>query len=405
MPYIGSLITLFTLCLPFCMVSVYALTAEDIKRLALESHLGLKAENLEFSARQIEVERASKWSNPQLNLVVGTYNTAGSEAPVREFNLSQAIPLTNKFSVQKDLAEQQKEEQKLQVEQLKIYVMNQALLASWKCYVSHQLYKHGEERAKRIALIKKYLETRPRVSLKQQVDLSIISSSLILLEKEQDQKLYQLQNVSRELSFWIGKEINSEELEITIPSSVELKLATFNPEHMLDFNLAKFSLQKSLLEKKLAAKNKIPDITLGVGYREEQVYPSNRQPYLMAGVSLPLWDTGDNAYRASSLRASAAEVKLHEAQRALKMDYEKQVELVKYTYKQFKRTPVEVLYKLENSIKTSEQAFKQGAIDINTFIQAENMLHDVVDLTFTSWLDFLTEKIKLSQMNAEVISW
>ena len=295
--------------------SAYALTLDDVKRLSLEHALGIKAQELELSAKESEKNFAGKWSNPQLNVIVGSFNSGGSEAPVREFNLAQAIPLTNKFSVKKELAETERDEQKRHLEQLKVHVINQAILASWNFYVSYQLYSHGVERAKRISLIKKYLETRPRVSMKQQVDLSIISSSLIILEKEQDLKLHHFQNSQRELTYWLGKEINPQELEFTIPNQLELNFTPFNPDLMKEYNLAKFSLHKSLLEKKIADKNRIPDISLGFGYREEQLYPSNRQPYIMAGINLPLWDSGQNAYRTSSHRAAAAEIKLQETKK------------------------------------------------------------------------------------------
>ena len=58
----------------------------------------------------------------------------------------------------------------------------------------------------------------------------------------------------------------------------------------------------------------------------------------------------------------------------------------------------------ENSIAEAERGFKQGVLDVNTFLQAETQSHEVIDQIFFSWMDYMETLSGLALMNGDELS-
>jgi hypothetical protein len=72
---------------------------------------------------------------------------------------------------------------------------------------------------------------------------------------------------------------------------------------------------------------------------------------------------------------------------------------------QIKRFPKKLLREQENSIHQAEEGFKQGVVDVNTFLLAETQTHDVIDQIFISWMGYLENISSWQLMRGEKFAW
>ena len=177
----------------------------------------VSAQEMEGRALQSESYLKGRWQNPQVLGQFGTLKSGDSRGATLEVSFTQPVPLSDKFSLRKEIANVALENQRKQTDFFKEWVSHQAVLSTWRVYVTNELLKHGTERTKRLGLVKKYLETRPRVTIKQRVDLSIISSTLYQLEKMQDLKKHDFEMAKNDLEFWIGRGLKEEEVPVSLP--------------------------------------------------------------------------------------------------------------------------------------------------------------------------------------------
>lgn len=386
--------------------NIGAVTLQEIKEWALEKSSTISAQEMETHALTLEANHKSKWQNPQLMSQVGSLKSGSIQGMTVEVSVTQAIPLSDKFSLRKEMAELAIHQQKNQNEFYKKWVTHQALLAAWKVHIAQELFHRGVERAKRISLIKSYLQTRPRVTIKQKVDLSIISSILVQLETMQDQKKQELELAKNDLTFWTGKKILEKDIPVKMPDNY-LLVPTLEISNSQDTDLlqAKNQLQISKLDSEIAKKEKRPDLFLGGGYRVEDVVPVNHFSYAIIGINIPIWDTGKSRWEIAQAREKRDQKILEEMQQKTILKQQNQIERLKYDLAQLKRFPKSFIHSNELAIKNAEIGFQQSLVDVNTFIQAETQSHEVIDQVYTVWLNYLEDLSAFQLMKGEEFNW
>jgi hypothetical protein len=390
----------------FQIAPVSAATIKEIEGWAVQHSNQLSAEEMEQKALGAEKETRGKWANPQLMGQVGTLSSGGIKGATVEVSFTQAIPISNKYSLRKEVATLALSRQSEQKEYFENWIKHQALKQAWIVKMKHELYLHGVERAQRLSLIKKYVMTHPRVSVKQQVELSLIEASMLQMEKMQDQRKLELDQAMNDLEFWIGKKMKTEEIKLEVPSVDQVKLPVSDKNFKnIDLIFAKNQLESTRTDLSLIKKERLPDLFLGGGYRVENVVPANHFSYGIIGLNIPLWDTGFNRVETAKAR-EARDLKLfEETNRRTNLKLEKQKQQVLYQYEQLKRFQFKNVHKQEDEIHNAERGFKQGFLDVVTFLQAEIQTHEVIDQIFISWMDYLDAMSTLQLLRGESFQW
>lgn len=384
----------------------FSMGAEEITQIAIERSSSLNAQEMEGRALQSEASLRGRWQNPQLMGQFGSLKSGKMSGSTAEVSITQPVPLSDKFSLRKEMTLVAIENHKKQTEFFKQWVSHQAILATWKVYVTSELLKHGIERTKRIGLVKRYLDTRPKVTIKQRVELSIITSMLYQLEKQQDMKQHDYEISKSDLEFWLGKSLADSEIPFFLPDRY-----SFVENHSLDTSKnselvqAKSMVKIAQMDSELASKERRPDLFLGGGYRVENVTPENKFSYAIVGLNIPLWDTGSSRIEAARARQNRDQKQLEETQKQLVLKQKKQIELVKLNIEQLKRFPKKYIQINERAIKEAEVGFRQGLLDVNTFLLAETQSHEVIDQVFLSWLGYLENLSSLQLMKGEKFQW
>lgn len=382
------------------------MTAQEISQLALERSSSISAQEMEAYALKSEAKSQGNWKNPVLMGQFGTVKSGTVDASTTELSLTQTVPLSNKYSLKKELGLIAVAKQKTQNDFFKKWVSHQSLLAAWKVYVSHELLQHGNERARRFNLIKKYLETRPKITIKQRVELSIISSQLVQMEKMQDQKRYDYQTAKNDLEFWTGKNIDVAELPFkSLPDLKNFPEWNLDISNDVELAQANSNLKISQLDRELAAKERRPDLYLGGGYRVENTSPKNHFTYAIVGVDIPIWDTGSSRVAAAKVRESRDQKNLEETRKKMLLKQQKQIEAINLSVAHLKRFPKKMINIHEKTITDAEAGFKQGILDVNTFLLAETQSHEVIDEVFVSWISYLENLSTLQLMHGQNFNW
>jgi hypothetical protein len=384
----------------------FSMGIDEISSIAIERSSSLNAQEMEARALQSDATLKGRWQNPQLTGQFGSLKSGNIRGSTVEVSFTQPIPLSDKFSLRKEITLMAMENQKKQTDFFKQWVSHQAILATWKVYVSNELLKHGTERTKRLGLVKKYLETRPKVTIKQRVELSIITSMLYQLEKMQDMKKHDYEISKSDLEFWLGKSLTESEISFALPEQYHFidddKLDTTKD---IELAQAKNIVKMAQMDHELATKERRPDLFLGGGYRVENVTPENHFSYAIIGLNIPLWDTGSSRLEAARARETRDQKNLEETEKKLVLKQQKQIELVKLSIEQLKRFPKKFIHQNEQAIKEAEVGFRQGLLDVNTFLLAETQSHEVIDQVFLSWLSYLESLSSLQLMKGEKFKW
>jgi len=357
----------------FFTSSVSAITLDEIKILVLEHSASLSAKEMEARALSSEAKLRGKWQNPQLMGQFGTLKSGDSIGATAEISFTQAVPLSNRFSLRKEIAEIALSNQYQQIDFYKKWIIHQATLSAWRAYVAQELFNHGVDRARRLSLIKSYLESRPRVSAKQRVELTLISSSLLQQERLQDQKAYDLNVALQDLEFWTGKKISTSELQLHLPEKLEMTDSyAIDVNRDFEFNQAKQQVSLSEIDQELAKKERRPDLFLGAGYRVENVSPVNHFSYGIVGLNIPIWDTGSSRVEAASARIMRDQKNLQDMERQVVLKQQHAIESLKLAFAQMKRFPKKIIKTHEQAASEAEFSFKQGILDVNTFTSGDS---------------------------------
>ena len=388
------------------LVSAASYTPSVIKELALERSSLLQVHELEKRALEQEMTTKGKWANPQVMGQFGSLRSGTMSGSTAEVSLTQAIPLSDKYSLKKAMGEAAVAAQHSQSDFYKNWVSHQAILSAWKVHVQQELFTHVSERARRLELIKRYLDSRPHVTPKQKAELTIINSMLLQLERGQDDKKHELQVAINDLEFWLGKKVQPSELAFEIPknhlSPSGFAISTEKDQELIE---ARQKLQLSRLDADLARKEKRPDLFLGGGYRVENVSPLNQFTYAIVGLNIPIWDTGTGRSEASSIRRMRDEKNLEETQKRLQLKHENQLEALKLAEKHLNRYSQRLIKEQEKAIDSAEIGFKQGQIDVNTFLQVETQTHETIDQVYMAWVNYLEQLSTLQILRGETLQW
>lgn len=397
--YFGFLIIFYT-------HFTYSLTPEKAMELALERSLTLKAQDMEIQALKGEAILQGRLSNPQVMGQIGTINASPEKGSTLEVSITQAIPLTNKLGLKSKIAKMMIESKSKQTEYFSKWIKHQTLLSMWRVYISDEIYQHGVERARRFSLIKKNLQARASVSTKQKVEKNIIEALLAQLEKEQDAKKHNLFLALNDLEYWTGQRVNPSDIKLKIPKKhPQYEVSDFNIQNSPELLMAQNKVVSAELNSKLINRERIPDLYLGYGYREENVSPNNKFNYGIIGFNIPLWDRGGKKSEIAKIHLNIEKNNYENLERQLSLLQQNQVELVKMSLHQIQRFPESLVKNNEKSIQDAERGFKQGVIDVNLFIQAETQSHEVIDQVYLTWIHYLENLSTLLLSNNQDLNW
>ena len=390
------------------LISAFCLAKgpQEISQLAINYSSLVSASELSQRAIEYDAKVKKIWQNPQFMSQVGGLKTGTMSGATVEVTLTQPIPLNQKYSLRGDLATKLSEINELDVKNKKNWVSHQALLSAWRVKVFSALNKHISERKERMRLAKLYVSKRPQVTAKHVVEAQIINNQIRILENSLLMNVVEIETAQTELEYWTGVRIAPEELDFSFPNQSELITVIENKTgEDLETRLAKKNLEAATIDSNISKKEKLPDLIIGAGYRLEDMSPANHFTYGVVGITIPVWDTGENRVQAANARIKREEKILEEKQKAVGMKMTNYQNMINYFNKLFASFFFEDINNQEKTLLVAENGFKQGVVDINTFLQTEVQTHEIIDQIYLNWMKYLETISQYNLTVGEELKW
>lgn len=385
-----------------------AVSLKEIGRRAAENAVLIQAQSKELESAQFEVDGAGLLSNPSVSLQMGGLRSGDSSGLTVEGFLSQLIPFPGKLKNQKYLQEVDRKLTKVSLEQAKILIQHQAILLGFQWLVLDENLKHFQERQKRFREIREYFKTHPQLSPAIKVDAQLIETQMLLIEKrfmemEKDKSI-----VEQQLQFYLQSKdpirpmaewINSDRLSIdTLRSAIALE---DNPEiqkKRLEIEQAKNSVEQNRLKI-------FPDFTLGVGYRNEAVSPTNHFYYGSLGLTIPIFDSGQYSVPAAQAKLDAETARENLLRSKMRLEIDSALIELESAKKVTASLPLEKAALLDSQFDQVSRDFRKGRIAISIFLQADAQLHELTAAIYEAQLNLVQRLSQLKTLLGESLSW
>jgi len=363
-------------------------TLEDYLRYAALSNAGLEAAFNHWKAALERVPQAKSLPDPRFNYTYFIEEVETRVGPQRQkFGIAQMFPWFGTRRLRKDAASEAAAAAEQAYEKTKLALFYRVKAAYYEYWFLAQSMAVTKEHLKLVTNMESVARTRFKAGA---APNSAVIQAQVELGKLDD-RLRTLESLRKPIVAKLNAAMNRPtHVPLPWPRSLPEFAASFTDEQAIQW-LAESNPDLRRLEHlagkeeaaiRLARKNYLPDITLGVEYvqTDDALMPgtrdSGKDPVMaMISVNLPIW-YGKNraAEREARFRKVAAEKDRDDTGKRLDAD----LELVLYQFRDAERKidlyGDTLVPKAEQSLKVAQQGFEAGGTSFISLIDAQRML-------------------------------
>ncbi|MBY0370890.1 TolC family protein [bacterium] len=384
------------------------LTLKEIGRRASENAALIQAQTKDLESAQLEADGAGLLSNPAFSLQMGSLTSGTSTGLTAEGFLSQTIPFPGKLKSQRYLKEVDVKLTKASLDQAKTFIQHQAVLLGFQWQVLDAHLQHFQERKKRFGEVREYFKTHPQLSPATRVDAQMIEMQILLVEKRYTEMEAGRRVVERQLQYYLQSSdtvrpvvewVDSNRVSIeALRKAVSLEDSPELIKKRLDIEMAKNSVDHNRLKA-------LPDFTLGVGYRNEAVSPSNHFYYGSLGLTIPLFDRGQYATPAAEAKLNAETAREGMLRGKLNSEIESALIELESAKAITLSLPLKKTEALDSQFEQVSREFRKGRITTTAFLQADAQFHEVTDSIYNAQLNLAQSLSRLKVLVGQPLSW
>lgn len=384
-----------------------AMSLKQILPLALERSPYIKAQNLEVKAKENLISAASAWTNPEL-----TIETDKKEQPVdhktsgMRYGFSQSISFPGRIGARKAIAQSDFTIEKINAASLELQTRIEVTNLFYEYAADIEKAKHAEERLKRFQSVSQYLRSRTFASPRKRTESSIVSSKILILQKELEKAKSEVDITWNKLNIYLD-----------LSEKVTARVSWFkNPIKLSEQNILERALQgspevaiadqeaeRSRQEVRLAKREIWPEFRLLgsvsslSGYDPEKVYT------LGIAFPLPVFNMNIATSRAQTFRAEAGQIRQEAVRRNLK-------KLINSAYirhltnqKSLQLLQVSKVSEIEKDFEASSDGFRKGLVDLVTYIEADNQHSDAINAIYDTQVEYVESIGQLSFLSGDFL--
>lgn len=368
----------------------HAMTPDEISRIVEERAPVIKMFAEQQVASESDIRQSRLYGNPVLTYQGGQLKSGDSRGSVNDITLMQPIPWPGKRDANIKNQQFLGQISKLSLEEVKIALSHKVYLLAYELASNVEIEAHNKERRERFALISKYLGSRPLASPKQILDKDLIFSQLRVVEKSMNEATARKKSLQRELQILSGlPDININVDWKNIPKRHDKNFYENEYVNGIRFKKVREEIkigENSIESARLAAR---PDIMVGVNYRQENTNPANHFYHGQVSVVIPIIDHGQHSVQSAKARLRRTEAESKLLDQEMRAELEALYENSEASAKNLNIFPLSLKDESEVRFKKAEDAFRKGQIDVMTFLQSDNQIHENVHLIYTSRLEYL----------------
>ncbi len=352
----------------------------------------VKAAEKDSISAENQAYQAGKWDNPEVSANFGEKSDSSTKGNVFQVSLLQTVPVFGQKSILEKIGNQQFLISQTEKQIQSLILQHEVVKRAYRLAAVDEQMKHVSHRKDKIHLVEQYLKSRPFASPSQLVEKSLIENRL----REIEEKFVQI-SATRE------KEWQSLNILLNFSSPIYPELNWFtsptlpNRESLLE-KIQKDNLEitkqskvvaTSELQIEQAGKKVYPEVRVGGGYNQEILGTTEKSYYGMLQLSIPLLDRGGYGLEAAKAKREAETYRLEQQRRETVSKFgEAWAELTEGT-RRLELFPLSLVPKLENQMKVTEANWRKGLVQVASFLELENQVHEQAVKVFDAQMAYV----------------
>lgn len=398
------------ICLQFFVIqttSASTLNLSEILKIASERNPDLKAQSNEVKAKENLAEAAGAWKNPEVSLESEKKEDAASNVTnSTKIGLSQTFTAFGKSSAKSDAAKAELEIEKTNLSSLELKTKIDVTALAFEYAADIEKARHVEERLKRFQSVFSYLKSRTFASPQKQTEASIVSSKLLVLQKELAKAKSEVDLTWNRLNYYLGLKEKADvkvswfKKEISLSESMVLeKVQKQNPE-LLKLNL---ELQKNEAEKSFAKKDAWSEFTISGSISNGSGFAPEKVSSLGLSLPLPVFSKNLSVAEAQTYRTQASQIKLDYYKSNLEKLVNSSIIKFKTAQSAVLNLPVSKVSDIEKDFVKSDVGFKKGLVDLVSYLEADAQHFDAITVIYDTQTEFVQALGEVTLLTGEFL--
>jgi hypothetical protein len=343
------------------------------------------------------------WQNPSITFDYGEKTAASESGKDISFAFRQPFYFPGKLELRRQLGETKEKLAGLSLEETKLMIRYEVIRLSYAYKIAEEKASHITDRVNRFSIIEDYLKNKPFHSPKHKAELYIIQSRLSVLQKH----LIQLESDSEiaweKLNFYLGLEKKPEIKVQFFSKGILIKkedLIKDSIEKNFEIKFKENELQITKITKMLAEKEKYSDFSIGAVVGQDQSGIRQRFYDLTLTFNIPVLDRNQNAVRSLEYKQKSEELQLTYLVKLIEQKINSGYISYLSAKKIISKLSLNMLKELEMRMNFADNEFKKGRIDIITFLELENQIHETHHLIYDSQFEYVEKYLSLLAISA-----
>ena len=388
-------------------VTANVLSLSEVLKISSERNPDLKALNSEVKAKENLAEAAGAWENPEISIESEKKEDASSNSTTStKIGLSQTFTSFGKFSAKSEAAQAGVNIERTNLTALELKTKIDVTALAFEYAADIEKARHVEERLKRFQSVFGYLKSRTFASPQKQTEAAIVSSKLLVLQKELAKAKSEVDLTWNRLNYYLGLNDKAEikiswfKKEITLGEAMVFEKAQKQNPELLKLNL---ELQRNEAEKSFAKKDVWSEFTLSGSISNGSGFAPEKITSLGLSLPLPIFSKNLSVAEAQGYRTQASQVKLD----YYKANLEKLVNssMIKFKTAQgaVLSLPVTKVSEIEKDFVKSDAGFKKGLVDLVSYLEADAQHFDAVTVIYDTQTEFVQALGEITLLTGEFL--
>lgn len=373
-------------------------TVEQLFQVALSQNAELQYYEQEIAIARGQRRQAGLWKNPEIDAEYGKRRVRDGEGILqgdgftRGISIRQTFEFPGKASLRKAVADQDIEIARLGLEQFKASLRGKIHLLALRYQIALENAAASEEIHQRSHDLIGILKKRPLAGTAALIELRLIESSLMDLQKKSAQFALEKEELRLEINSLLGRP-HSTPLRLHQTMEPPGKIADLNGLVLtalggnLLLKIRTQEIQKAARMTSGARLEAAPDFTLGPFYSEDKAGDDEINAGVSLSVPLPLWNQNQGNIAAAQGRQRQADILLVEARRKVEEQVARRHRAFLLARDLLEKTLETGSDEFKDTADLADRQYRTGAIGIQLFLDMQRAYFESLQIRQQAKID------------------
>lgn len=356
----------------------------------------------EIDAAKGERRSSGAWPNPEVTTQFGrkSVRTGGltDEGAAWSVAVQQPLEWPGRLSLRKAIANRQVALADLGYRQFKATLGGRARTLGFALFAADQKAAAAREVADRFHELREVLVQRDPAGLTPALELRIVESTEITLQKQATDAVLQAQAALLELNQLRGEPWNSTvqivsgELSFPSPQPAEDFIEAARTNNF-EIQMRKTELEQQGFKVSLARKERFPTVTVGPYFSQERAGDVENIVGIGISIPVPLWNRNKGNVQTAKAREEQAEVSMFVTQRDVERRVTEQAHRYRTKLEEISKWRPDAIEQFRAAAALADRHYRLGAVPITTYVELQKQYLEAV----TSLLETKKEALEAGE--------